>query len=341
MSISRGWGANAGSRTIQISTGRTIWALKSKALINRNFPQSPLYPLQFAGTSYSYISSSIGLFLTASSVGSENFPVTGGSSFTQLIRATASGVETLNASGSTSTPRIQLSSTGSETFTASGIDIIRFGLTGSSTGIESLFASGTNSVPVLVSLSITGSETFASSGSVTLRNYVLSSSNYENFPISSSTLLPTLQASSGSSSVNELASGSSSLPSISGSGTASSTTAFLASGSTVVPEMKLQFGLAYSSTVVSGGGGTGLGGTEYVRIIHGGSSARPYRPDEYHLRAKLIEQKQKDCADIFVTAEYLGNSPGLLKESNYQDISGSVVGINFVYTHKTVLFNKK
>jgi len=338
MSINRGWGAPYGSRTIGIGSGRTFWSLKSKALINRNFVQSPLYPLQFDGTSYSYVSSSIVLNLTSSAAGTITFTATG-NTFFHRISASAVGTESFLASGSSYLRLLSGSGSGVETLPSSGNISLnnRLVLTSSGISAETFTLTGTGRLQ-LPSGSAAGTETFVTTGSSVFASYISNTTGTETFTASSNAPLPRISA-TGSVSFPVIGSGSTSIPSFSGNSTA--TINYNVSGSTILPQIRMQFGLGWTQTVTTGSTViiSGSGGGEIVRIVRGGSSARPPRQDEYNLRAKMIEHKVSELTSPFiVTAEYLGNEPS---KRLVESISSGAVDIKFELSHRTFIFNKK
>ena len=274
MSIGRGSGLSGVNKSAAVSSLRSEWSFRNKNPLNRNALQSPVWPMQFGGTSVSYTTASFNPALSSSAVGAVNYPVSGAISFNLLLTSTTS-TATLNfpTSGTSYLPAIigtgsgDTVASGSGAFFASGSTFLPRIIVSTFNATETFTATASTRLP-RISGSAAGTETFTATGADTLRLISGSAAGTETFTAAGNSPLPiigtpggtqvftgtgngTFQAISGSAAGTETftATASTRLPRIGGS--AAGTETFTASGSTNIQTRFVILQLAALSGTIS------------------------------------------------------------------------------------------
>ena len=176
MSIGRGSGLSGVNKSAAVSSLRSEWSFRNKNPLNRNALQSPVWPMQFGGTSVSYTTASFNPALSSSAVGAVNYPVSGAISFNLLLTSTTS-TATLNfpTSGTSYLPAIIGTGSGDTVASGSG----------------AFFASGSTFLPRIIVSTFNATETFTATASTRLPRISGSAAGTETFTASGSTNIQT------------------------------------------------------------------------------------------------------------------------------------------------------
>ena len=201
MSIGRGSGLSGVNKSTAVSSLRSEWSFRNKNPLNRNALQSPVWPMQFGGTSVSYTTASFNPALSSSAVGAVNYPVSGAISFNLLLTSTTS-TATLNfpTSGTSYLPAIigtgsgDTVASGSGAFFASGSTFLPRIIVSTFNATETFTATASTRLP-RISGSAAGTETFTATGADTLRLISGSAAGTETFTATASTRLPRISGS--------------------------------------------------------------------------------------------------------------------------------------------------